>query len=255
MRVIVYVEGPSDQKALEALLKPIIDVGRGKGIGISLSPQGGKAPILQDVPRKAADHLQQHPNDWVFALPDLYPMASYDDGPDRHRSFAELSQLLQNRFKARAAKLNLSEETRRHFRVHCLKHDLEAMLLAAPDVLRKRLKTTDALRDGWRRPVENQNDNKPPKRIVEELFKKYRKKPGYVDTSDAVWILEHASLEAIEAACAQRFAPFVRELRALAEGGDPDAAATNARKDAQAGADRQTEVAGGQGEAEEPEGG
>lgn len=76
MKVIVYVEGPSDHKALQALLEPVIGPARSRGVGISFSAQGGKAPILNDVPRKAADHLHQHTNDWVFALPDLYPMAS-----------------------------------------------------------------------------------------------------------------------------------------------------------------------------------
>ncbi|WP_437776677.1 hypothetical protein [Sorangium sp. So ce1097] len=67
-----------------------------------MSPQGGKAPILNDVPRKAAEHLKQNPGDWVFALPDLYPMARYDGTPSEHRSFAELSRLLQDRFASRA---------------------------------------------------------------------------------------------------------------------------------------------------------
>ncbi|WP_437620055.1 DUF4276 family protein [Sorangium sp. So ce1151] len=186
MKVIVYVEGPSDQKALQALLRGVIDDGRGRGIGISFSPQGGKAPILNDVPRKAAEHLKQHPSDWVFALPDLYPMAYYDGTPNKHRSFAELWGLLQDRFTSRADKIGLAPDTRRHFRVHCLKHDLGALLLAAPDKLRERLRTKDALKGRWRNPVEDQNDDRPPKRIVEELFRQHRKKPDYIDTIDAV---------------------------------------------------------------------
>jgi hypothetical protein len=226
VKVSVYVEGPSDQKALQALLKPIIDVGRSRRIGISFFPLNGKAKILDDVPRKAAEQLHLHAESWIFALPDLYPMASYDDGPNKHRSFTELCQLLQGRFRARADKLRLPNDVRRQFRVHCLKHDLEALLLAAPAVLRDRLKTTDALL-GWRRPVEDQNDDKPPKRIVEDLFRKYRRKGEYVDTVDAVWILERANLEELVTVCQQHFAPFVRELRALAEGRDPDAPRTS----------------------------
>jgi Domain of unknown function (DUF4276) len=224
VKVIVYVEGSSDQKALQALLKPIIDVGRSNGIGISFLPLNGKAKILDDVPRKAAEQLCQHAKDWVFAVPDLYPMASYDNGPNKHRTFAELCQLLGARFRARADKLQLPDAVRRQFRVHCLKHDLEALLLAAPSKLRDRLGTTDGLQGRWRQPVEDQNDDKPPKRIVEALFENYCRR-RYRDTVDAVWILDRASLEAVEAACSQRFAPFVRELRAIAEGRDPDAAA------------------------------
>jgi len=56
--------------------------------------------------------------------------------------------------------------------------------------------------------------DRPPKRVVEELFKKYRKKPGYVDTMHARWILERANLAAVEMACPQRFAAFAADLRA-----------------------------------------
>src|SRR5262249_23979785 len=77
----------------------------------------------------------------------------------------------------------------------------------------------------WRSPVEDQNDTKPPKYVVDELFRRYRTRPAYTDTVDAVWILERASLSAVEAACPQRFAPFVCELRALAEKRDRDARA------------------------------
>jgi hypothetical protein len=221
VKVIVYVEGPSDKDALQALLEPIIDAASRRKIGINFLPQHGKAPILREVPRKAARHLHMNREDWVFALPDLYPMAYYG-----HRSFTEMSQSLQDRFREHANEIQLVAAVRSRFRVHCLKHDLEALLLAVPDVLRKRLGTTDALKSGWRQPVEDQNDDKPPKRVVEELFKKYRKKPGYVDTSDALWILRKAPLEDVEAACPQRFAPFVRELRAIAEERDPDEAST-----------------------------
>jgi hypothetical protein len=221
VKVTIYVEGPSDQKALQALLDgPLIEPARSRGIGIKLYPLGGKAPILNDVPRKAAELLKQSPGDWVFALPDLYPMASYDDGPHRHRSFAELVALLRGRFLSRADKIGLPEEARSHFRVHCLKHDLEALLLASPDELRQRLKTKDALRR-WRLPVEEQNDSKPPKYVVMDLFRQYRKKPDYIDTDDAVWILARASLATLERECRQNFAPFVRELRAIVDGQNP----------------------------------
>jgi hypothetical protein len=221
VKVSIYVEGPSDQKALQALLdKPIIEPARARGVGIKFYPLGGKAPILNDVPRKAAEILKQNPGDWVFALPDLYPMASYDDGPHKHRSFAELVALLRGRFLSRADKIGLPEGARSHFRVHCLKHDLEALLLASPDELKQRLKTKDLLRGRWRLPVEEQNDTKPPKYVIMELFRQHRRKPDYVDTDDAVWILARAALATLERDCRQNFAPFLRELRAVVEGQD-----------------------------------
>lgn len=181
-------------------------------------PQGNKDALLDAVPRRAADYLADQPGDWVIALPDLYPMARYAGTRNAHASFGELEKLLRERFEERAASLGLAGGVRQRFRVHCLKHDLEALLLAAPDQLRQRLGTADALRNAWRKPVEDQDDNRPPKRVVEELFKKYRKKPGYVDTSDAPWILARADLAAVETACPQRFAPFVADLDAAVAG-------------------------------------
>jgi hypothetical protein len=212
--VLVYVEGPSDRYGLAALLRPLIASGREKGVGISFLPQHSKDALLVEVPRKAADHLADSPGDWVIVLPDLYPMSRYANTNNPHASFADLERLLRQRFEERAVRVALSGATRQRFRVHCLKRDLEALLLAAPDLLRKRLGTDDALRTAWRKPVEDQDDERPPKRVVEDLFRKYRKKPGYQDTVDAPLILERAEHRAVEQACPQRFAPFVADLRA-----------------------------------------
>ncbi|MBI4704015.1 MAG: DUF4276 family protein [Deltaproteobacteria bacterium] len=213
MKILVYVEGPSDRDALCALLRPVIEAGRERGIGISFHPQGNKDAVLDDVPRRAADHLADRPDDWVVALPDLYPMSSYAGARNAHASFPDLEKLLRDRFDRRAETLGLPDEVRQRFRVHCLKHDLEVLLLAAADQLRLRLGTKHALRKGWRKPVEDQDDDRPPKRVVEDLFKKYRKKPGYVDTMDAPWILERADLAVVEKSCPQRFGPLVTDLR------------------------------------------
>lgn len=214
MKVLVYVEGPADRAGLTALLGPLIESGRAHGVGISFHPQHGKDALLDNVPNRAADHLADCPEDLVIALPDLYPMV-------RHSSFEELESLLRSRFEARADKLDLPKANRQRFRVHCLKYDLEVLLLAAPDELRRRLNTTHRLEKTWRKPVEDQDDHHPPKRVVEDLFKKYRKKPGYIDTSDAPWILGRADLESVETACPQRFGPFVQELRQAASAKRP----------------------------------
>lgn len=215
MKVLVYVEGPSDRDGLSALLRSIIESGRERGIGIRFLPLGGKNAILEEVPRRAADHLDDKQEDWVIALPDLYPMSRYADTSNAHSSFADIEKLLQERFECRADEINLPANVRQRFQVHCLKHDLEALILAAPDQFRQRLKTRDKLSRTWRKPVEDQDDNHPPKRIVEELFKRYRKNPGYVDTTDAPWILDRADLASVEKACTQQFAPFVATLRTI----------------------------------------
>lgn len=218
MRAIVYVEGASDAEALRALLRPIIENGRANGIGIAFVHKGSKDGILGEVPRIAANHLKQNPGDWIFALPDLYPFSEH--GAHKHSSFDEMEKRLRSKFEACARDVGLSKSALRHFRVHCLKHDLEVLLLAAPTELSKRLKTPDKLRDWWRQPVEDQNGNEPPKRVVQKLFTKYLERK-YQETVDAKWILERADLAAVEAACSQHFKPFVQKLRDIVAGRDP----------------------------------
>jgi hypothetical protein len=219
MKVLVYVEGPSDRDALRGLLRSVMAEGQRRRVGIQFIPLGDKAKILDTSAGKAARHLGEHPEDWVVALPDLYPMSQYNGTPNEHRSFTDLERLLADRFAHEARRHRVAAHAQGHFRVHCLKHDLEVLLLACPDQLRQRLGTDHALGQ-WRLPVEDQNDQQPPKRIVEALFKKYRSKPGYVETVDAPWILERASLEAVIAKCSQNIAPFVAELkRIVATGG------------------------------------
>lgn len=209
MKVLVYVEGPSDRTALEKLLRSLIDQGKRNHVGINFIPLGNKEKVLNDSPRKAAAHLADAPQDWVFALPDFHPM-------EAHGSLAGLRRLLMDRFTERAA--GLPAAVRDHFWVHCLKHDLEVLLLASPEALRQRLKTQDQLKGAWRQPVEDQNGEQPPKRVVERLFDKYRKKPVYQDTVDAPWILERAKLEEVRKACPQCFATLLGELEALTSG-------------------------------------
>ena len=132
MKVLVYVEGPSDRDALAKLLRPLIGAGRANGVGVAFLPQGSKDALLDEVPRKAADYLAEKPDDWVFVLPDLYPMARYRGTKNQHESFAEFEKLVRARFDSRAAKVNVSQAAQARFRVHCLKHDLEARPRSMP---------------------------------------------------------------------------------------------------------------------------
>lgn len=217
MKVLVYVEGPGDRASLEKLFRSTMDQGRKSKVSITFLPQGGKDWILQNLGRTAASHLKSNPDDYVFALPDLYPMKKYEQTEAAHHSFEQLKALLLGRFHKEAERFGLPEAVRSHYRVHCLKHDLEVLLLGAPEVLRQRLKTDENIEKNWRKPVETQNDNEPPKRVVERLFMKYRKK-GYIETIDAPWILERASPKDLCAACPQNFRPLFTELDRLSRG-------------------------------------
>ncbi len=217
MKVLVYVEGPGDRASLEKLFRATLAQARESKVSITFFPCGGKDWILQRLGRTAAIHLKSHPGDYVFALPDLYPMAKYARTKEAHPSFEQLKALLLGRFHNEAEQVGLPEEVRSHYRVHCLKHDLEVLLLGSPELLRQRLKTDEKIEKNWRKPVEDQNDTEPPKRVVEQLFSKYQKR-RYIETTDAPWILERAFPRELCGACPQNFKPLFTELDRLSRG-------------------------------------
>jgi hypothetical protein len=88
----------------------------------------------------------------------------------------------------------------------------KALILAAESELASRLGKV-ALKSSWIKPVEDQNHNTPPKRIVEQLFNEHGDK--YVDTIDAPLILGAARYSEIAEACPQCFKPFVDYLESL----------------------------------------
>jgi hypothetical protein len=213
MMVLVHVEGPSDRAGMEKLFRGIIETGKQRGVGIRFIAAGGKARILDDVPIKAALHLRDNPSDWVVATPDLYPVRPYLGTRNAHDSASALRALLEQRFGDAAVKYRVPDLGRTRFRAFCLQHDVEALVLAAPTVLRERLRTRDAIEGHWRKPVETQNGDQPPKRVVEALFTRYGNRTRYRDTLDLPWLLERADLPALEQACPQQFALLAAFLR------------------------------------------
>jgi len=75
-RVVVYVEGPSDKAAMEALLKPLLRQRRQQGIAIDFfdAPAGDrKKSLLLKIPHRAVNILCNQPATFVVTMPDLYP--------------------------------------------------------------------------------------------------------------------------------------------------------------------------------------
>lgn len=209
MTIVVFVEGSSDAGVLRVLLEPIL---KPKRVGLVAIPLYGKPALLNDAPRRAAARLQANPQDLMIVLPDLYPMREYEGTPNQHRNPTELRELLEKRFASEVRARRLPEEVRERFQVHCLKHDLEVLLLASQRQLFEHLRASPPTRPMWR-PVENQNDDRPPKRIVEKLFVQH-KRTRYNDVLDAPQILKHALLKDLERECPQCFKPFLDTVRA-----------------------------------------
>jgi len=212
MRVVVYVEGISDKLALESLLRPLLMTKRNVGVTIDFfeAPPGDKKKsVMEKVPIKAVNILRNDHEAVVVALPDLYPM----NKAFPHVSVQELSEGISRNFtRALEAKGIADARIVERFHVFCLKHDLEALVLAAEESLCRRLGARHLVRN-WVLPVENQNHDRPPKVVVEELFKEHGKR--YVAKADAPHILSSASYTDIAARCPQCFAPFVKFIESI----------------------------------------
>jgi len=208
--IFVYVEGPSDQLGMLKLLGRVIEGARQRGNVLGFYPLGGKDNLLKKGPLKALNILRNKPSSWVFLVPDLYPA----NKPFAHTDYSGLKATVEETFLSELKRKNCDQRLRQRFRVHCFKHDLEALLLASDQVLLRRLEATKFTRN-WANPVENQDFNAPPKRIVEMLFLDAGKR--YKDTVDAPWILERCDYQSLKNECPQNFGPFLTDLISLLE--------------------------------------
>lgn len=193
MKVWVFVEGEGDRNGLTNLWQKWQASLGEAGWGMAILALQNKSQFLRKIGHRAAEKLCADPSDLVVALPDLYPYREYDVTPFRHRNAQELQQVQKTRVSEAlrdicGLKGTVAQGYLNRFYASCLKHDLEMLLLAAQKELREYLRTQDQL-GKWRQPVEDQDDNTPPKRVVESLFKTKLKR-AYRDTKDAGAVLK-----------------------------------------------------------------
>lgn len=221
MKVIVYVEGNSDKFAMEQLFKQVIENKQNQGIEIQFfsgkgkdNQRGGNAKkeLLEVIPKKAINILTGNPNSMVVVIPDLYPK----NIGFPHTTYDELKAGIINQFEQELTKKGIEDHRlKQRFKVFCYKYDLEALVLASETQLKTRLclRKDQNFPISWTIPVEDQNHDQPPSRIVERLFKAYNK--NYQKTVDSTLILGQAHYQDIAERCPQCFKPFVEFLENL----------------------------------------
>ncbi len=210
MKIVVYVEGPSDQFAMEALLREVIRKKAQQGVSISFVPcpkGNARKYVVETVPTKAANAILNDPDIIIAVIPDLHPKSSPD------QTHKDLFATMHANFR-RALQKRGSEDERNEdrFFTFCFKHDLEALILASELALKIRL-NCDSFKVRWRVPVEDQDDEDFPKKVVQRLFLAHDN--YYVDTVDAPQILGVADLSDVVKACPQCFGPFVDFLQSF----------------------------------------
>jgi len=219
MKVIVYLEGKSDQLAMETLLSPLVEHKKNNGIlihFIGLKSEeyrigNNKKYLITKIAKRAVNIIINDPHALVVVIPDLYPK----DVGFPHKTPNELIKGVKENFVTAltAKKADYNSHIANRFRVFCFKHDLEVLLLAAENAMLDYLSPCKpASWCDWKEP-ENQNLNNPPKRIVERLFSDCKKK--YRATRDAPLILRSVLYPTIVEKCSQCFKPFVDFLEGL----------------------------------------
>lgn len=192
MKAWIFVEGPSDVLALKELWKSWTQRLRIKRHGIELIPLDTKSNFLKKIGPRAGRILAENNDDLVVALPDLYPVDPFQQTIWNHSDAESLKQLQRRLVKNSLTKLYGLNREKAEVRISrflpaVFKHDFEMLLLVCHAALRSVLQTDDRL-GNWRLPVEDQNNNRPPKIIIEELFQSKLKRK-YVDTIHAPRIL------------------------------------------------------------------
>lgn len=194
MKAWVFVEGRSDVLGLESLWKSWRNRLREKRHGLAVIPLDTKSNLLKKLGHRAAEKLVGNDSDLVVGLPDLYPIRAFEGTDFAHTDASSLKQLQRSSVRSALVSTFQLSRTRAD---HCMtrflpavfKHDFEMLLLAAKDALRNALRTAERLGD-WRVPVEDQNFARPPKRVIEDLFRtKSVSRRSYLETRDAPKIL------------------------------------------------------------------
>lgn len=211
-RDLFFVEGPSDKFGLEKLFENEIMNAQNNGVAVKIISFDGKEPLLNKGYIKALKIIRNKPDSFVFIVPDLYP----PNKPFEHGTYEELKSAVISRFKFELEKAGSADNLIERFSVHCFKFDFESLILASEEPLKVRL-GIDEFKIKWKKPVEIQNHNKPPKKIVDDLFKSVGKR--YKDTIDAPWILEKVEYNQLCEKCSQNFKPFVEDLLRLIRSG------------------------------------
>lgn len=195
MKVWVFVEGVSDRLALDALWAEWKTQLRQAGWGIHIIPLDDKSRFFRKMGPRAAEKIVADVSDLAVGLPDLYPNHPYKGTLYEHADLPALKsvqkRLVQGGLRNAFGRADTADLMKRFFPC-AMKHDLEVLLLAAKGSLRNRLKTTERL-DHWRKPPEDQDQNQPPKRVVESLFQAKLQR-SYQDTRDAAAILSNTTL-------------------------------------------------------------
>lgn len=215
MRIRIYVEGPTEREALPKLLAHL-EVARRR---VDILPLKGSR-FLKQIGRRSALILTKERDAHVFACPDLAPKDAYENTSWAYDHYEALQEVLRREAKkALRARLNPKQvsQAMARFHAHPFRHDFEVVLLACPDLLKRRLGTKADITKRYKKSPEDQNFDEYPKKIVRRLFETFARR-RYDAVDDCPRVLEYARAEHVQriAKTCPRFGEFIAALEALA---------------------------------------
>ncbi|MGA3028140.1 MAG: hypothetical protein ABSF98_25600 [Bryobacteraceae bacterium] len=143
-----------------------------QGVRIQFFPArkgDAKKWLLLNGPTAAAQILANDPEAHVAISPDLYPR----NKAFPHETQVELELALQERLRAELHRMHCDDaRVLSRFRAFCFKYEFEVLALACEDLLSAHLHCEE-FKVRWRRPVEDQDHERPPKAVLKELFREH----------------------------------------------------------------------------------
>lgn len=214
MRIRIYVEGESERAGLPKLLR-LVNPSR---LPVAVHPLKGSR-FLPEIGMRAAEILCADGDAHVFACPDLAPNDAYRPTRWAYADYESLQEVLRReaakevRSRLAPAKAKLAVA---RFHPHPFRHDFEVILLACPDLLKRRPRTDTDITKHFNRKPEDQNFDEYPKKVVRKLFERFARR-RYNPVDDCARILEYLTprrVESIERAC-PRLKEFLAAIRQL----------------------------------------
>lgn len=197
MKIIFFVEGPSDSLILNELfkIKGYKNIIGQKGWGIPLPIDLKNKPnFMKKIGPRAAATLLMSDQNYVVAIPDFYPNSQFQGPPYQHANLPQLKTVLSDLVKdSLINKFNCPHNNIQNilnrFYPTAFMHECEVLLLAVFTKLAQYIECTN-LNKRWNTNIEQQNQNNPPKKIIQEIFRtKSRTKRAYREITDGPAIM------------------------------------------------------------------
>jgi hypothetical protein len=156
MKIILFVEGYTEKKAVPQFLKRWLDPKTNQRVGIDVVRFEGCLELKKDSPKKAKMYLEKTDVLAVIALLDLY--GSCDFPPSKHS--------VSERYDWAKRELESKVNNPKFFQFFAV-HEVEAWLLSNPDIFPSQIKSSI---NKAPRPEEVDFDE-PPSKLLNHIYK------------------------------------------------------------------------------------